>query len=71
MDDSEEHHKGNKRRKRRVQINANDQLHRWQEYLRELFQNEILDGVDQSTDEEDEDVIEDNRISSNPPTNQR
>ncbi|KAL3272585.1 hypothetical protein HHI36_014055 [Cryptolaemus montrouzieri] len=37
----------------------------WQEYFRELFQNEILDGVDQPTDE-DEDVTEDSRISSNP-----
>ncbi|KAL3272813.1 hypothetical protein HHI36_014273 [Cryptolaemus montrouzieri] len=48
-------------------VNAIDQLRRWQEYFRELFQNEILDGVDQPTDE-DEDVPEDSKISSNPPT---
>ncbi|KAL3270212.1 hypothetical protein HHI36_009268 [Cryptolaemus montrouzieri] len=45
-------------------VNAIGQVRRWQECLRELFQNEILDGVDQPTDEEDEDVTENSRNST-------
>ncbi|KAL3267364.1 hypothetical protein HHI36_011495 [Cryptolaemus montrouzieri] len=45
-------------------VNAIDQLCRWLECFRELFQNKILDGVDQPMDGDDEDVTE-GRISSN------
>ncbi|KAL3283793.1 hypothetical protein HHI36_017964 [Cryptolaemus montrouzieri] len=104
MDESEEHHEGNKNDKsrklaekaqkaanlgnikelynttrllankpikdkhRHPLVNAIDQLRRWREYFRELFQNEIMDGVDQPTDDEDEYVTDHSRISSNPPS---